>query len=391
MQCRLSLYVVPCQIPIYYFPAMHDRTVKFNTNKDSDFFKVLRQRVNLHFREKDISKTANFEMKFKTFFMLALYISPLVLMLTGVVTNIWLILFMWVLMGFGMSGIGLSIMHDANHGSYSKNKKTNDRLGYLLNIIGGYHINWKIQHNVLHHTYTNIDGYDEDISKPVMRFSPNQDQKAIYRFQIFYAPILYSIMTLYWVISKDIEGLIKYNKKGLLNAQGLTLKTGLATLLFNKILYVGILIALPILLVSAPWWISIIGFLIMHFICGLTLAFIFQPAHVVGGTKFYKPDNDQSVENNWAIHQVLTTSNYARNSGFFGWFIGGLNHQIEHHLFPNICHVHYKAISPIVEATAEEFNLPYHNHRTFIGALRSHFVLLNDLGTGKWDRDNPTT
>jgi linoleoyl-CoA desaturase len=370
---------------------MHEPTVKFNTKKDPEFFKILRERVNLHFKEKDISKTANFEMKFKTVFMLVLYIAPLVLMLTGVVTNTWMILLMWVVMGFGMSGIGLSIMHDANHGSYSKNKKTNDRLGYLLNIIGGYHINWKIQHNVLHHTYTNIDGYDEDIAKPVMRFSPNQERKAIYRFQLFYAPFLYAVMTLYWVISKDIEGLIKYDKKGLLNAQGLTLKAGLATLMFNKLWYVGILIVLPILLVSVPWWISIIGFLIMHIICGLTLAFIFQPAHVVGGTKFFKPDKAHSVENNWAIHQVLTTSNYARKSGFFGWFVGGLNHQIEHHLFPNICHVHYKAISPIVQATAEEFNLPYHNHRTFLGALRSHFVLLNDLGTGKWDRDNATT
>ena len=325
-------------------------------------------------------------MKFKTFFMLTLYTAPYLLMISGTVTGQVEVMLMWVLMGFGMAGIGLSIMHDANHGSYSKNKLVNKRLGYLLNIIGGYHINWKIQHNVLHHTYTNIDGYDEDIAKPVMRFSPNQKRKFIYNFQIIYAPILYSVMTLYWVVSKDFEGIIKYNKRGLLAAQGLTLTSGLLTLFVNKLAYIALLIVVPLLLIPQPWWFILLGFLVMHVICGLILAFIFQPAHVVGGTKFYVPDEDHSVENNWAIHQMLTTSNFARNSGVFAWFIGGLNHQIEHHLFPNICHVHYKDISVIVRKTAEEYNLPYHTHRTFLGALLSHFRLLNSLGTGRYDK-----
>ena len=365
---------------------MIDPTVKFNTTNNPEFFKVLRKRVNTYFDEAKLSKKANFNMKFKTIFMLTLYIVPYLLMISGLITNMWGVFFMWILMGFGMSGIGLSIMHDANHGSYSKSKRVNDWLGYLLNIIGGYHINWKIQHNVLHHTYTNIDGYDEDIAKPVMRFSPNQKRRFIYNFQILYAPILYSIMTIYWVVSKDFEQVINYNKRGLLESQGLSLTRALLTVTFNKLTYILVLIVLPLLLIPLPWWFILLGFLTMHIICGLTLAFIFQPAHVVGGTKFFVPDENHSVENNWAIHQMLTTSNFARNSGFFGWFVGGLNHQIEHHLFPNICHVHYKNISPIVERTAKEFNLPYHSHKTFLGALGSHFKLLNDLGTGRWDK-----
>ena len=136
--------------------------VKFNVKDQPEFFRELRQRVNKYFKEKNISKYANFNMKFKTIFMITLYLAPLALMITGVVAPLWGTLILWALMGFGMSGIGLSVMHDANHGSYSKNQKVNKALGALVNIIGGYHINWKIQHNVLHHTFTNIDGHDED-------------------------------------------------------------------------------------------------------------------------------------------------------------------------------------------------------------------------------------
>lgn len=361
--------------------------VKFNIEDKPEFFKELRKRVNLHFKEKNLSKYANLNMKLKTAFMLFIYFSPFVLMVTGVVTGLWPIILMWAIMGFGMAGIGLSIMHDANHGSYSKNQKVNRTLGFLINFIGGYHINWKIQHNVLHHSFTNIDGFDEDIDKPVMRFSPNQKRKGIFRFQLFYAPFLYGLMTIFWLFAKDFEQLRKYNKMDLLAGQGLTLRKAMLHVLFNKIWYLALFVALPIVAIALPWWQTMLGFLLMHFICGLILAFIFQPAHVVEGTDFFVTDERGSVENNFAIHQLMTTSNYANNGQIFSWFVGGLNHQIEHHLFPNICHVHYKDISPIVKQLALEYDLPYHEHRTFFGALKSHFTLLNNLGTGKYDRD----
>lgn len=126
-----------------------------------------------------------------------------------------------------------------------------------------------------------------------------------------------------------------------------------------------------------------IGFGAMHFLSGLILALIFQTAHVIEETNFYKPDENNSVENNWAIHQLNTTANYANKSALFTWLIGGLNYQIEHHLFPNICHVHFKDVSKIVKKTAEEYNLPYHHHPTFWDALKSHFTLLHQLGVGK--------
>ncbi|MFY0601340.1 MAG: acyl-CoA desaturase [Cyclobacteriaceae bacterium] len=360
--------------------------VKFNAHDRPEFFNELRSRVNQHFKDNNISRYGNLNMKLKTVFMLTLYFAPLVLMVTGVVSSAWGVIGMWALMGLGMSGIGLSIMHDANHGSYSKNQKVNNIMGYLLNFIGGYHVNWKIQHNVLHHSYTNVHGHDEDIDKGIMRFSPDQDHKPGYHFQAFYAPFLYGLMTIYWCLAKDYIQIDRYKKKNLLKGQGLTYGKAMIYNTINKIWYFSLLLVLPIQTVAVPWGIIVLGFLVMHFICGLTLALIFQPAHVIEETNFYVPDSSGSVENNWAIHQMRTTANFANGSTLFSWFIGGLNFQVEHHLFPNICHVHYKDISQIVKDTAHEFDVPYYEHRTFYGALKSHFTLLNQLGTNTYEK-----
>lgn len=361
--------------------------VKFNKEDRPEFFKVLRSRVNQHFKDNQLSRHGNLEMKIKTIFMLCLYASPLILMLTGVVTSFWGMILMWVIMGFGMAGIGLAIMHDANHGAYSSNPLVNKTLGFALNFIGGYHVNWIIQHNVLHHSFTNVEGFDEDIDKGIMRFSPDQEHKNIFRFQILYVPVLYSVLTLFWLLVKDFQLLFRYHKKGLLKGQGMSFQKAFAHILFNKIWYVVLTLVLPILLIDLPWTQVLLGFFLMHIISGIVLGLIFQPAHVLEGTNFYKVDDGGSVENSWAIHQLLTTCNFATKSVFFSWYVGGLNFQIEHHLFPNICHVHYKDISKIVQATAAEFNIPYHQKRTFWDAVVSHFTLLHKLGSGKYDNE----
>ena len=366
---------------------MSAHTVKFNRQDRPEFIQELRSNVNKHFKEKNRSKHADFNMVLKTIFMISLYSTPLILMVTGVVTGLWPVIGMWAIMGLGMSGIGLSIMHDANHGAYSKNKKINTALGYTLNFIGGFPVNWIIQHNVLHHSFTNIDGLDEDIEKKgLIRFSPNQKRKGIYRFQLFYAPFLYGILSIYWFVAKDFEQLVRYNRRNLLEAQGTNFKSALTQIIFNKLWYAALLIVLPIMLIALPWWQTMLGFLLMHVITGLILALIFQAAHVLEETEFYKVDDNETLENNWAIHQMHTTSNFAHGGRVFSWLIGGLNYQIEHHLFPNICHVHYRDISKIVKEMAKKYDVPYHQHKTFLEALKSHFTLLNDLGTGKYDR-----
>ncbi|MFT7156196.1 MAG: linoleoyl-CoA desaturase, partial [Parvicella sp.] len=268
--------------------------------------------------------------------------------------------------------------------SYSKNKKVNKFVGGVMHILGGNDTNWKIQHNVLHHSFTNIDGHDEDIdTNGLMRFSPNQERKSMHRFQVFYAPILYGLMTFFWFIAKDFLGLKRYQDQDLIKTQATTYKTEVRKLIISRIFYIGVFLVLPIALVNMAWWGTILGFCLMHFIAGLSLALIFQPAHVITDTEFVVPNEDLSVENHWAIHQMKTTANFANNSKAFTWFVGGLNHQVEHHLFPNVCHVHYPDLSKIVKATAAEYDVPYLQEKTFFGALRSHFTMINRLGKGK--------
>jgi linoleoyl-CoA desaturase len=272
-------------------------------------------------------------------------------------------------------------MHDANHGGYSSKSWVNKVHGYSLNIVGGNSFNWKVQHNVLHHTYTNIHDVDEDISpRGILRMSPHADWKGIHRFQHIYAWFFYGLMTLVWVLLKDFFRIVKYQKEGFVKKQKANIVTEWIILIATKLLYIGYVFVLPIIVLELAWWQVIIGFVVMQYVAGFILAIIFQPAHVIDGAEYPLPDDERKMENNWAIHQLLTTTNFAKENRLFSWYIGALNFQIEHHLFPNICHVHYRKISPIVQQTATEFGIPYKSEPTFIGALASHARLLKQLG-----------
>lgn len=356
-------------------------SLRFSGSSGEEFVKVLNKRVRNYFKENNISRNANASMVVKTIFMLSLYFVPYFLMIFGVVTNIWLIALMWVLMGFGMAGIGLSIMHDANHGAYSEKKYVNNILGRVLIFLGGYAPNWKLQHNVLHHTYTNIHGYDEDIDAPdlLLRFDPHKKLNKIHRYQHFYAWFFYGLMTIMWSTSKDFKQFFRYKKMGLTKLEGSRPGLMLAELIASKLIYFAVILLIPIMVLPIAWWVTLLFFLLMHFIGGLMLGLIFQPAHVMQTTDFPLP-KDGTIENEFAIHQILTTTNFAPENKLFSWFVGGLNYQIEHHLFPNVCHVHYKDISQIVRQTTQEFGLPYHSQPTFFGAVKMHAQMLKQLG-----------
>ncbi len=365
---------------------MRTTAVKFNKQNHPDFYKVLQKRINQYFIDNNLAKTANFNMKFKTTFMLSIYFVPLILMLTGVVSSFGLTTMLWALMGFGMSGIGLAIMHDANHGSYSRNKRVNEALGFTMNFIGGYHITWKIQHNVLHHSFTNVHEHDEDLDQKMFCMSPCQERKGFHKFQAFYATFLYSLLTVFRYLVKDFQQVKRYHEMNLLEGQGLTYRQAITQVVFYKAIYLVVTLILPLVLIDLPVWQILTGFFLMHIICSLVSAFVFQLAHVLEETHFYETDEHGNVDNNWAIHQLKTTANFSKGSSFFSWFIGGLNFQVEHHLFPNICHVHYRNLSPIVKATAEEYDVPYYQHDTFWSAMKSHFSLLHQLGGVKKER-----
>lgn len=313
--------------------------------------------------------------------MYALYLLPYGLIVSGVVSSPLFLIPLVVIMSLGLSGIGLSVMHDANHGAYSNRNWINIFLGYSLNLVGANAFGWKMQHNVLHHTYTNVHEEDEDISpRGVIRMSPHSEWKFIHKFQYIYAWFLYGLMTIVWMMFKDFMRLVKYHRNGMAKKHKANIAKEWVILVITKLVYIGYIFIIPLVFTTLPWWQIVIGIFIMHYIAGFMLAIIFQPAHVIDGTEFPLPNEDRALENNWAVHQLLTTTNFGNRSRWFSWYIGGLNFQIEHHLFPNICHVHYRKIAGIVRATANEYGLPYKSARTFFEALKGHARLLKQLG-----------
>jgi linoleoyl-CoA desaturase len=330
------------------------------------------------FSKEETSK-ANALMATKSIIALSFIIIPYLLVVIWRPENIWVLMALYVILGFGVTFVGTTVMHDSLHGSFSQKKWVNRLVGFSGVIIGVDPKMWQLQHNVLHHTYTNIDHADEDIaSRYVLRFSPNQPIHWFHRYQHIYAPLFYSLMTIIWVTVKDYIKGITYYRKGLIKSKK-ALALSLLRVFLGKSLYYGLILALPIYLlpVSAG---TVIGlFFLMHFVSGTLLSFIFQPAHVVPTSTFIEQEEPE-VNEDFMVHQLKTTSNYGIKDQWVFWFTGGLNFQVEHHLFPSICHVHYPKIAKVVRQTAEEFGIPYHTEKTFGTAIASHFRMLYALG-----------
>lgn len=363
------------------------KTIRFSKTK-LDFIQTLRERVNNYFTENKVEKHGNAGMVFKTIFMFTLFLVPYILMLLHVFTGPVSFFLLWVLMGFGMAGIGLSVMHDANHSSYSKNPRINKIISYSLNMLGGNTYLWKIQHNQLHHGFTNIEEIDEDIHAPkFLRFSPNSEKYPVQRHQHIYAWFFYGLSTLTWVTTKNFLQFYRYKNNGLIKESKEFRKEMFIEVVW-KIIYYFFFLALPIIVLPVSAGLVIAAFFIMHFFLGFALTMVFQPAHVMPSSEYSMPDDNGNMENSWAIHQMLNTCNYAPKSKLFSWFIGGLNFQIEHHLFPNICHVHYKQLSEIVRRTSIEFGIPYNVQPSFIRAIHTHYQMLKYLGSTNMVQEN---
>ncbi len=356
--------------------------VKFAPKNSASFFDTLKSRVDNYFTENNLEMHGNSSMKLKSVLIVSMYIIPYAFMVSGIASgSLWLFYGLWLLMGLGMVGIGCSIMHDSNHDSYSGNKGLNKYLGKIIALVGGYEVTWRIQHNILHHTYTNIEGLDHDIDAGIfLRFSPHTKRYKFHRFQHIYAWFLYGLLTLQWATIKDFRQVYEYHKLDLLKKEKLNLKQALVRVSIYKLFYYAYVIVLPILFSGFAWYHIVLGFVAMHFVAGLSLSAIFQLAHVMEDCEFPAPNDQRKMENNWAVHQVLNTANFSPKSRIFGWFIGGLNHQIEHHLFPYICHIHYRDLAVIVKSTAKEYGLPYYEQKTFVRALIEHGRMLRKLG-----------
>lgn len=351
-------------------------TIQFSQPK-GDFMKSLHANVNAYFSSNKLDKAGNSKLYTKTaiiiFTYVAIYTSMLFLGLP-----FWVSMILAGSLGFVQALVGFNIMHDACHDAYSTKKNINYLFGLSMNALGSDAFMWRQKHNIVHHTYTNIDGADDDIAKsPLLRMAPSQPKMGFHKFQHIYLTILYAISTLFWILLKDwmhYFKAVRYN----VSVEKMSTKDHVVFWI-TKVLYFGMYVYLPIHFYGFGK--GILLFVMMHAILGMVMSFVFQLAHVVENVEFDHTHGEHTeINTEWAVHQINTTSDFATDNKVVSWFLGGLNYQTIHHLFPRVSHIHYPEIQKIVKKTCEDYGVNYRYYQTMGKALASHFRHMKNLG-----------
>lgn len=347
---------------------------KFSPPKEN-FARELRREVEYYFQSQNISKFGGKKILIKSILLIIAFIFTYSLLLLHSINFSYKIL-LSILLGILTSLIGFNIMHDGAHHTFSTKKWLNSMAGYTLNFLGANVFIWKTKHNLIHHTYTNIPKADDDIDAGIFIFlTPNKKKYWFHKFQHIYFPVVYAFLYFYWIFFSDFQKYV-YKKIALTNLTTFTTKE---KIIFwsSKLFYAGVFILLPALLIGIKKWLLL--FLIYGFTTGLLLSIVFQLAHIVEETEFPEPNAHNIIEDEWMKHQLKTTANFSMKSKIITWLLGGLNYQIEHHLFPSISHIHYPNISQIVQSLCIQFNIPYYAHPNMLVALHSHYKKLKHL------------
>ena len=346
---------------------------------ERSFASAVRSRVQASFKVEGLHTKAGPRILGKVAAMLLLFLAPLAVLLGGPMPA-WAALPLVLLMGAGMAGVGMGVMHDALHGATSRRSWVNDLLGGSMYLLGSDAFTWKIQHNGAHHTHTNVDGVDQDIDPPdLLRFSEHAPLWRVHRLQHLYSFFFYGRLTLV-KLGNDFNSLLRVARTGDARYAGRSLPVDLGVMVLVKLAHLFLFIGLPLLLTPFTWWQVLLGFVLMHFTCSVILGTVFQLAHVVEGARQPLADAHGVIGHDWAVHELLTTADFAPRNRLLTWYTGGLNFQVEHHLFPAVSHLHYPRIAAIVQRTAEEFGLPYNVKPTLRAALASHVRRLRQLG-----------
>lgn len=347
-------------------------------NPATVFFQRLRETTEAYFKENNLRKTGDGRLYTKTAILLVSLVTLYVVLVFFTPAAVWLSLLLCAVMGVVVSSIGFNVMHDGAHGSYSRHKWVNETMAHSLNFLGGNVYLWKLKHNVNHHTFTNVEGVDDDIDiKPWIRVHEGQERRWFHRYQHIYGLLLYGLTYLFWIFYNDLR---KYFSGKIADETPMKPMDLKEHILFwaSKIFYVGMFIVLPMFTVGVVS--TLIGYGLMMFVAGVVIAVVFQLAHVVEHSEFVNTGEGKNVQAEWAVHQVCTTANFATNNKVWNWLFGGLNFQIEHHLFPRISHVHYPALSERLRKVCEEFGIEYRVFPTLRSALWSHLVHLRKVG-----------
>jgi linoleoyl-CoA desaturase len=343
----------------------------------SDFPIALRKRVDEYFKSNNIRQTGNWKLYSKTIVLFLFAAGTYAFMVFGAFP-FWSKILVAIVSGLTTAGIGFCIMHDGAHGSYSQKPWLNNLMGYTLNMSGSSVYFWKIKHNVIHHNVTNIEGHDDDINlRPLMRTCEHQPLSPGHKYQHLYGIFLYSFTSIWWVFVRDP---IKYFSGKIASKEiGKMPVKEHFVFWITKVVYLGVYLAIPAMTIGFGKAVAL--FTISSLALGIVLALVFQLAHVVEITTFPVPENsDNKIEHDWFYHQFATTANFATDNKAVSWFTGGLNFQVEHHLFPKISHVHYPEIRKITKSLCAEYNIPYNEFPTMRKAIISHFTFLKKLG-----------
>ena len=277
-------------------------------------------------------------------------------------------------LAFAASALGFGVFHDANHRTLFRRPARNLKAARFCSVLLGpsRHF-WVHKHQGLHHRQPNVLGWDDDLeTRGRLRLSPACAWEPRFRRQELKALLYYGLNTVEWLFWKDLRCMFA----GRLNTwHALELnKRDRAEFLFDKGLYL-LLFVLPPFIVLPPVW-AAAAFMLFHFVLSWVLAVVFQLAHLTPGMEF----DGVRAGDDWALHQLRTTADFATGSRLATWFTGGLNHQIEHHQIPNVAHTHYSGLRPIVRAIAERHGVQCHDLGGVSAALRQHFALLRTLG-----------
>jgi linoleoyl-CoA desaturase len=352
--------------------------VKFNGS--DRFIRELRRRVDAYFEKTGRNRRDVPKMYFKTATIAVWFLAAYLLLLL-VVHSWFLVLPLAVILGLAVSAIGFNIQHDGGHKAYSDRKWVNKIMALSLDVMGGSSYMWDWKHNSIHHTYPNVNGQDDDINIGLLgRLSPEQPRLWFHRLQGIYLWVLYGFLAIKWHLFDDFWQLYI----GKIGGHKIPRPKGkdLAVFIGGKVVFFTIAFVIPMLLHR---WYYVLGvYALAAFVSGVVLSIVFQLAHCLGEAEFPVPvvgaDGQSRMATEWAVHQVQTTVNFSRHSKLIGWFVGGLNFQIEHHLFNKICHVHYPALSKVVEEVCREFGVKYAEHKSFFSALASHYRWLVQMG-----------
>jgi len=331
-------------------------------------YQELSKEVNHFFKETNQSKAGDDRLHRKAMIIAAMYVGSYLAIYA--LPGAWQLL-AWALHGVATALVGYNIMHDGAHESFSSSRRTNRLMALTFNLIGSNRYYWAQKHNRSHHAFTNVDEADEDIdAMGLFRMSPHQPHRKFHRYQHYYVWFLYLITTLFWFFALDFKAYTRQKIAARDYSQRMKFADHVE-FWASKAIYLTLYLLLPAAAFGAE--ITLAGFLLMHAFLGFLFAVVFQLAHVVDKAEFPRPDAQGSMPDEWAVHQMRTTVDFATDSRFLTWALGGLNFQAEHHLFPRISHVHYPDLHPLVEKKAQELGYELRSYPTMWAALVGHY------------------